>query len=183
MAERLAHRGAFGAHWSPAPGRLVRHAKPRARRAHDGRTAAPRRCARQPLGARDARGARHSRPPTRSRDTSAADRLLEAEGADALELLAGPFAVAWWRGRDRTLLLARDRIGYGPLHFTVDRAGRFVFASEYKALLALDTVDGSRTATPSRCCRAPNGRSPAKRASPASTLSPRAPCSRSTPAA
>ena len=55
--------------------------------------------------------------------------------------MAGPFAVAWWRGRERTLLLARDRIGYGPLHFTVDRAGRFVFASEYKALLALDTVD------------------------------------------
>ena len=55
--------------------------------------------------------------------------------------MAGPFALAWWRRRDRTLLLARDRIGYGPLHFTIDRAGRFVFASEYKALLALDTVD------------------------------------------
>jgi asparagine synthase (glutamine-hydrolysing) len=67
--------------------------------------------------------------------------LLETDGPHALERLAGSFAVAWWRGRERTLLLARDRIGYGPLHFTVDRAGRFVFASEYKALLALETVD------------------------------------------
>ena len=66
--------------------------------------------------------------------------VLENEGPDALALLAGPFAVAWWRDRERTLLLARDRIGYGPLHFTVDRAGRFLFASEYKALLAFDTV-------------------------------------------
>jgi asparagine synthase (glutamine-hydrolysing) len=67
--------------------------------------------------------------------------LLESEGPDALEHVAGTFAVAWWRSRGRTLLLARDRIGYSPLHFCIDRFGRFAFASEYKALLALDTVE------------------------------------------
>ena len=50
-------------------------------------------------------------------------------------------AVALWQAPRRTLILGRDRVGYAPLHFTIDRAGRFVFASEYKALLALDTVD------------------------------------------
>ena len=142
MAARLAHRGAFGAHWSPAPGVwLGMQSRDLHELATDG-----------PLlfdGALDnrvalatRRSARALRPdPDPASDGLLLTHLLESEGPDALALVAGPFAVAWWRNRDHTLLLARDRIGYGPLHFTVDRAGRFVFASEYKALLALDTVD------------------------------------------
>jgi asparagine synthase (glutamine-hydrolysing) len=142
MAERLAHRGAFGAHWSPAPGVwLGMQSRNLGELATDG-----------PLlfdGVLDNRWALATRRSTRAlrpdpepdNDALLLTELLESEGPDALALLAGPFAVAWWRGRERTLLLARDRIGYGPLHFTVDRAGRFLFASEYKALLALDTVD------------------------------------------
>ena len=142
MAARLAHRGAFGAHWSPAPGVwLGMQSRDLHELATDG-----------PLlfdGALDnrvalatRRSARALRPdPDPASDWLLLTHLLESEGPDALALVAGPFAVAWWRNRDHTLLLARDRIGYGPLHFTVDRAGRFVFASEYKALLALDTVD------------------------------------------
>ena len=142
MADRLAHRGGFGAYWSPAPGVwLGMQSRELCGLATDG-----------PLlfdGVLDNRWALATRRSTRAlrpdpepeNDALLLTELLESEGPDALALLAGPFAVAWWRSRERTLLLARDRIGYGPLHFTVDRAGRFLFASEYKALLALDTVD------------------------------------------
>jgi asparagine synthase (glutamine-hydrolysing) len=67
--------------------------------------------------------------------------LMHLFGPDGLDLVAGQMAVALWQAPGRTLILGRDRIGYAPLHYTIDRAGRFVFASEYKALLALDTVD------------------------------------------
>ena len=141
MAERLAHRGTLGAHWSPAPGVwLGMQSRELDGLATDG-----------PLlfdGALDNRWALATRRSARTLradlgpdgDLQLLTSVLENEGPDALALLAGPFAVAWWRDRERTLLLARDRIGYGPLHFTVDRAGRFLFASEYKALLAFDTV-------------------------------------------
>jgi asparagine synthase (glutamine-hydrolysing) len=141
MAGRLAHRGMFGAHWSPAPGVwLGMQSRELDRLTTDG-----------PLlfdGAIDNRWALATRRSARTlradldpgSDALLLTRLLEGEGPDALALLAGSFAVAWWRGREHTLLLARDRIGYGPLHFTIDRAGRFLFASEYKALLAFDTV-------------------------------------------
>src|SRR5687768_11133014 len=141
MALRLAHRGTLGAHWSPAPGVwLGMQTRDLDALATDG-----------PLlfdGVLDnrwvlatRRSARALRPdPDPASDALLLTELLESEGPDALGLLAGPFAVAWWRRRERTLLLARNRIGYGPLHFTIDRAGRFLFASEYKALLALGTV-------------------------------------------
>ena len=138
MAERLAHRGAFGARWSPARGvAFGLQCRTASVLAADG-----------PLlfdGAIDnrfevaaRRGAAAEDP---SRDAALVTELLEVEGPDTLARLAGSFALAWWQDDTRTLMLARDRIGYSPLHFTVDRAGRFVFASEYKALLALATVD------------------------------------------
>lgn len=137
MGARLAHRGNFGAQWSPAPGVWFgMQSRAFADLTTDG-----------PLlfdGSLDNRtqlAARNGAQLDPSADSSLLLELLEAEGPHALERLAGSFAIAWWRSRERTLLLARDRIGYGPLHFTVDRAGRFVFASEYKALLALETVE------------------------------------------
>jgi asparagine synthase (glutamine-hydrolysing) len=142
MGARLAHRGAIGARWSPRPGVWL-GVQTRA----GGETPAD-----GPLlldGAIDNRwelaGRGGSTTPSGDfaleHDAALLLGMLDREGVDALALLAGSFALAWWRERERTLLLARDRIGYAPLHFTVDRAGRFVFASEYKALLALDTVD------------------------------------------
>jgi asparagine synthase (glutamine-hydrolysing) len=65
--------------------------------------------------------------------------LFSQGGTDAFHEIAGQFALAIWDGTSRRLLLARDRIGYAPLYFTVDR-GRFIFASEYKALLAIEGV-------------------------------------------
>jgi asparagine synthase (glutamine-hydrolysing) len=65
--------------------------------------------------------------------------LLCSLGTDGLAQVAGQFAVALWHAPSRRLMLARDRIGYAPLYFTLDR-NRFIFASEYKALLAIASV-------------------------------------------
>ena len=54
-------------------------------------------------------------------------------GEAALPRLEGMFAFAFWNGRERGLLLARDRLGIKPLYYCA--GGRdFVFASEVKVL-------------------------------------------------
>ena len=61
-----------------------------------------------------------------------------AEGLDAVELarrLDGMFAFAVWDRRRRRLMLGRDPLGKKPLYYW-QGAGRLVFASEIKALLA-----------------------------------------------
>ena len=61
--------------------------------------------------------------------------LYEDHGLDALSYLRGMFALALWDGRQRRLLLARDRFGQKPLYYYAD-SKVFVFASEIKAILA-----------------------------------------------
>ncbi|MCY4466294.1 MAG: asparagine synthase (glutamine-hydrolyzing) [Chloroflexi bacterium] len=65
--------------------------------------------------------------------------LYEEQGADAVGKLRGMFALALWDGREKKLLLARDRLGQKPLYYYHDRR-IFVFASEIKALLAQPAV-------------------------------------------
>ncbi len=68
-----------------------------------------------------------------SGDTEVLLRALVQWGEAALNKLEGMFAFAFWDGRERNLLLARDRMGIKPLYYC--RAGRdFAFASEVKAL-------------------------------------------------
>ena len=55
-------------------------------------------------------------------------------GAQCLERLNGIFAFAVWCPQDRSLFLARDRLGVKPL-FYAERPGRLVYGSELKALL------------------------------------------------
>src|SRR6266536_5225278 len=72
-------------------------------------------------------------------DGEVAHRLLRQDGPDALGRIEGMFARALWNGTERTLLLARDRIGIKPLYYAVIPGG-FAFASEPKALLQLPGV-------------------------------------------
>jgi asparagine synthase (glutamine-hydrolysing) len=67
-------------------------------------------------------------------DTEVLVHLYEEHGEGFVERLRGMFALALWDGRERKLLLARDRFGIKPLYCRhVD--GTLSFASELKAML------------------------------------------------
>jgi asparagine synthase (glutamine-hydrolysing) len=68
-------------------------------------------------------------------DQSGLPEQFAREGAAALEPLRGPFSLALSDGPN-SVYLARDHIGFKSLYYAVLR-GRFVFASEYKALISL----------------------------------------------
>ncbi len=72
------------------------------------------------------------------RGTSDTEILLAAYmefGVECLARLRGMFAFAIWDARDRSLFIARDRVGKKPLHYRVDADG-IAFASEAKAFFA-----------------------------------------------
>ncbi len=77
--------------------------------------------------------ARGHRFETRT-DTEAIVHLYEEEGERCVERLRGMFGLAIWDSRDRSLTLARDRVGKKPLHYAL-AGGAFVFGSEIKSLL------------------------------------------------
>ncbi len=72
-------------------------------------------------------------------DTEVLVHLWEEEGEAMLPRLNGMFALALWDRRDRTLLLARDRMGKKPLYWG-EFSGEFVFASELRPLLCHPAV-------------------------------------------
>lgn len=66
-------------------------------------------------------------------DTEVILHLFEDEGPAGLHRLNGMFAIAIWDRNRQRLFLARDRFGVKPLYY-VDQDGRFLFASEFKAI-------------------------------------------------
>jgi asparagine synthase (glutamine-hydrolysing) len=80
----------------------------------------------------EARGHRFS---TKS-DTEVIVHLYEELGADCVKKLRGMFAIALYDEKRQSLLLARDRLGKKPLYYA-QLDGRFYFASEIKAMLAV----------------------------------------------
>ena len=69
-------------------------------------------------------------------DTEVILALYAREGASMLRRLRGIFALAIWDTLERRLWIARDQLGVKPVYYAVHQ-GRFVFASEIKAILAL----------------------------------------------
>jgi asparagine synthase (glutamine-hydrolysing) len=76
-------------------------------------------------------------------DTEVIVRAYEAWGTDCVKHFNGMWAFAIWDSRRQMLFCSRDRVGIKPFYY-VDCGGRFVFASEIKALLA----DGTMSAEP-----------------------------------
>lgn len=73
---------------------------------------------------------------TSTSDTEVLLHLLIRKGKDAIALLNGFFAFAFYDKVENTLLIARDRYGVKPLLYAQTQEG-FAFASEMKALLQL----------------------------------------------
>lgn len=140
IGERLAHRGEHVAEWALTP---------TLRLGMRSRGGSLDRLAGGPIvfdGALDNRAelskpgaAHHAALASPVEDALLVLRLFQESGVDAFRQLAGLYAFAVWQPSSRRLLLGRDIIGYAPLYFTLD-GSRFIFASEYKALLAVDSV-------------------------------------------
>jgi len=73
-------------------------------------------------------------------DTEVIVHLYEEYGPDCVKKLRGMFAIALWDDRQQKLLLFRDQVGVKPL-FYGHVNGRFVFASELKAILQLPGIN------------------------------------------
>lgn len=69
-------------------------------------------------------------------DTEVIIHLYEEYGPQCLNMLNGQFAIALWDNRNRTLMLARDRMGIRPL-FYAEFNSQLLFASEIKAFLGI----------------------------------------------
>jgi asparagine synthase (glutamine-hydrolysing) len=87
---------------------------------------------------RDDLVARGHRFATRS-DTEAIVHAYEQYGERCVERLRGMFAFAVWDSKMGKLFIARDRLGKKPVYYC-HNAGRFLFASEIKAILQDDGV-------------------------------------------
>ncbi|CCQ75458.1 asparagine synthase (glutamine-hydrolyzing) [Magnetospira sp. QH-2] len=74
-------------------------------------------------------------------DTEVLLALLRRHGAAGIAKLVGMFAFALWDRHERTLVLARDRLGIKPLVYGALAHGGLAFASEIRALRAHPGID------------------------------------------
>ncbi|HEY7614643.1 MAG TPA: asparagine synthase-related protein [Gemmatimonadales bacterium] len=138
IGARLQHRGAVSAEWTPADGVWF------GMRGSASALGRQRESSVVFVGSIDNRGElaralgrRETAEP--ALDGSLAGDLWEADREEGLARIAGQFALALWDARSRRVVLARDRVGYAPLYFALD-GDRLIFASEYKALLAIHSI-------------------------------------------
>jgi len=73
-------------------------------------------------------------------DTEVVINAWKEWGRDCVTHLTGMFAFALWDQLERTLFLARDRLGEKPLHYAVLPDETLIFGSELKALLVHPAV-------------------------------------------
>jgi asparagine synthase (glutamine-hydrolysing) len=73
-------------------------------------------------------------------DTEVIVHLYEEYGAECLSRLNGQFAMAIWDTKKETMLLARDRMGIRPLHYT-QKNGMLIFSSEIKSIFQHKDVE------------------------------------------
>ena len=69
-------------------------------------------------------------------DTEVIVHLYDEYGADCVNHLRGMFAFAIWNSSDKSLFLARDRVGKKPILYSHQENGDLIFGSEFTALLA-----------------------------------------------
>ena len=69
-------------------------------------------------------------------DTEAIVHLYDEYGADCVQHLRGMFAFAIWDETDKSLFVARDRVGKKPLLYSHQPNGDLIFGSEFRALLS-----------------------------------------------
>jgi asparagine synthase (glutamine-hydrolysing) len=74
-------------------------------------------------------------------DTETIVHAYEEFGASCVDHLRGMFAFAIWDERQKTLFIARDRVGKKPLYYSITSSGTFVFGSELKTLLQHPDVE------------------------------------------
>jgi len=75
-------------------------------------------------------------------DTEVIIHLYEEKGIDFLKELNGQFSFAIWDSRKKEMILARDRVGIRPLHYTVSNNQLF-FASEIKSIFTQKGINRS----------------------------------------
>ena len=69
-------------------------------------------------------------------DTEVIVHLYDRYGADCVDYLRGMFAFAIWDETDKSLFIARDRLGKKPLLYSLQSNGDLIFGSEFRAVLA-----------------------------------------------
>ncbi|HQZ97925.1 MAG TPA: asparagine synthase (glutamine-hydrolyzing) [Pyrinomonadaceae bacterium] len=68
-------------------------------------------------------------------DTEVIVHLYDEYGVEGLQHLRGMFAIAIWDERDKSLFLARDRVGKKPILYSHQPNGDLIFGSEFSAVL------------------------------------------------
>ncbi|MCX7639441.1 MAG: asparagine synthase (glutamine-hydrolyzing) [Pyrinomonadaceae bacterium] len=69
-------------------------------------------------------------------DTEVIVNLYQLYGVDCLQRLRGMFAFAIWDDEQKSLFLARDRVGKKPLLYSYQDNGNLIFGSEFRAILS-----------------------------------------------